>query len=103
MILIMVNLFDSDLGIVFVDIMDYSFEIGADAAVEYFPAVFGRKDDVVVTAPDAMMITVVSAIHAPTLTHGREDDWWTLHLRAYARSILVGIKRKQPQLMCFGG
>ena len=71
-ILVMVQLLDLDARIVFMDVGDHSAQIFENARLlEDFPAVFGRKDEVIVTVPDAMMITVVYASHASSVAHVR--------------------------------
>ena len=93
MILVMVYLFEKYLWIVLGDIEQFPFHIGEQAIVEYFSAIFGRKDEMKITQPDTMMAPSVVTFHASILAlQGDEYAGTRLHPRAYARGIYARIK-----------
>jgi hypothetical protein len=63
MIDVVIDLFDSDFGIILPDVGEYLSEIFKDTVIEYLPAIFGREDEVVVTIPDGMIVSIVFFAH----------------------------------------
>ena len=72
MIFVMIELLDENLRIVLGDVEQFPFHIGKESLVEDFPAVFGRKDEVVVAEPDTMMALAISAFHTSYSITARE-------------------------------
>ena len=65
---IMVDFFEDNRGVVFMDLEQFPFDMGEEAWIEDISAVFGRKNKVVITEVDAVMKLLV-------LGHGSIVAW----------------------------
>ena len=89
MIFVVACLFDVERGIVFGDIEQFPFHVREEAVVEDVPAVFGRKDDVVIAEPDAVMAFPIATLHAPILPSQGNEARVRASIPALTRGVLM--------------
>lgn len=72
---VMVDLFEIERWVVLRDLEQLPAHVREETVVEYLPAVFGRKDEVVVTEPDAMAAFAIFSAHEESVRRfGRGNE-----------------------------
>ena len=92
-VLIMVNLFKVNLRIVLGNLEQFPLNIGKQSWVKDFTTVFSRKDNMIVTKVDAVVISTILG-HVVILTRRSRCGYW-LPPRPYGRGFKLGYMKNE--------